>query len=156
MKLINRITLMPMRQKNRKVGEVMKKFIKFMGIFLGIVIILFIVLIIATAIFFKGEEKFNAEIEGTWTTTTLEIPVNFVIFKGSRAVKGYTYGYFKNERSEDYSYHIRYKDHSLEFVENDKEQFLKYSVESETLTGKIYLPNHKTKELTPVILKKSR
>mgnify|MGYP001774933440 CR=1 FL=1 len=132
----------------------MKKILKFISLFIGFVVIILSITVIATTMFFTGNENFYAEVEGVWETTQLEKPITFQIFKGSRAVQGYTYGYFDAKDSDEYSYHIRYKDQVLEFVENDPEQFLEYSVKKETIEGKIYLPNQSSKKLTSVILKK--
>ena len=133
----------------------MKKFIKIGLIILGISAIIFAALITFTVIFFSGESNFNKDVEGLWTTTQLDQPINFRIFKGSREVQGYTYGYFDAVNFEEHSYHIRYKDESLEFVENDKEQFLKYLPDADILKGKIYLPNTSSKKLETVILEKT-
>ena len=133
----------------------MKKFFKLFLIILGIIAIIFAALITFTVVFFSGESNFNEDIEGLWTTTQLEKPINFRIYKGSREVQGYTYGYFDAVNFDKYSYHIRYKDKSLEFVENDKEQFLKYLPDTDILKGKIYLPNTSVEKLETVILEKT-
>ncbi|MEA1975757.1 MAG: hypothetical protein U9N10_09515 [Bacillota bacterium] len=132
----------------------MKKYIKIALVIICLIIFIISGLVLATVILYSGDDDFAEVICSKWKTTQLEKNIQFEIFKGNREIKGYTYGYFDAIYFEDYSYHIRYKNGSLEFHENDSEQFLIYNPDNDTLSGEIYLPTDASKTLTSVILKK--
>ncbi|MEA1974233.1 MAG: hypothetical protein U9N10_01600 [Bacillota bacterium] len=131
----------------------MKKFFKILLIGIGLVVLLLIGISIGTAILYSGDSEFTEIITGTWETTAYKTPITFKIYKGSKTFNGYTYGYFEVDNNQDHFYHVRYKNKTLEFLEEDTDQFLIYT-EDQVLEGEIYLPNENNKVLVSVQLEK--
>ena len=60
----------------------------------SVLLIMILVLIFAVMRYYSGDESFEA-LEGRWQGTIDENAVTFEIYKGSRAIKGFTYGYLE-------------------------------------------------------------
>lgn len=85
-----------------------KKLMKFVSILL-IIILVFVFTIMRYYSGAKGFEK----LEGNWKGTIGEETVTFEIYKGSRAIKGFTYGYIELVDAEGEmisSHRIKFKD----------------------------------------------
>ena len=85
-----------------------KKLMKFVSILL-IIILVFVFTVMRYYSGAKGFEK----LEGNWQGTIGEETVTFEIYKGSRAIKGFTHGYLELIDSENQvisSHRIKFKD----------------------------------------------
>lgn len=115
----------------------LKLFLKFL-IFL---LIIFLVLVFLVVRFYSGDEGFK-DIVGSWEGSINSKYVRVEIFKGSRAIRGYTYGYFDilDRNGKVISSHkIKYKknmisetgDVNLEYIK------LKLSEDKKNLLGEV-------------------
>lgn len=89
----------------------MKKLMKFVSILL-IIILVFVFTVMR---YYSGAKGFQ-KLEGRWKGSIGEEAVAFEIYKGSRAIKGFTYGYLEliDEEGEVISTHrIKFKDQKV-------------------------------------------
>jgi hypothetical protein len=81
----------------------------------SVLMIIILVLIFTVLRYYSGDEGFE-KLEGSWQGTIGEDAVTFEIYKGSRAIKGFTYGYLElmDESGEVLSTHrIKFKDQKV-------------------------------------------
>lgn len=132
----------------------MKTLFKILLIAIGLIILVFIGLTAATVFYYTGDSEFTEAITGTWEAIDPEMPLAYEIYKGSREVRGYTYGYFQEINTPAHSYRIRYKDKTIEFLEEDTDQFLRYDEHKNQLEGEICIPTIGEEQLVPIQLRK--
>lgn len=78
----------------------------------SVLMIIILVLVFTIMRYYSGAEGFE-RLQGSWQGSIGEEPVTFEIYKGSRAIKGFTYGYLEliDDEGEVISTHrIKFKD----------------------------------------------
>lgn len=78
----------------------------------SIILILLLVIVFTVMHYYSGAEGFE-KLEGNWHGNIGEATVTFEIYKGSRAIKGFTYGYLElidEEGNVISSHRIKFKD----------------------------------------------
>lgn len=81
----------------------------------SILMIIILVLVFTVMRYYSGAEGFE-RLQGNWQGTIEEEAVTFEIYKGSRAIKGFTYGYLEliDDQGEVISTHrIKFKDQKV-------------------------------------------
>ena len=115
-----------------------------------VVFLILIIGIFVIAKFYSGDYDFVKLSENNWIGNIGKEKVNVKFLKGSREVKGYTYGYIEVYKKDKLitREHIKYKDRKIKLVEkNDFIIDLTVDYEKQVINGNMNLKELKGKVL---------